>query len=327
MGTIAGLIFGKIDPRYPFNRGGTMTPFHIVRESPYQLDLATADRRWIILSLATLFVLPFACFGVLAFMEDEIRLFGASSIMIGLFLFALILMIAPFKLQLTIDSTKRTVTLNRFYLLGENIREKDWSFNEITDANLVKKGMANLIEIDINGKKANRYNFGVKTKDAQRSYHILQSWLRGLAPNSSAAASALDELINKKQNLQVLKNAEKLLYYFGGFSLIGGTTSLFAEQSLTSTPSITTILSLITGFLYLACGYGAKRRFETALWIAIVVVLAERLYWFIQTMSLGNGSWSTWLTWIFAIFVVSSLWSAIRSIRAVEEEPVFEPLV
>ena len=306
----------------------SITPFfRIEKETPSQLHLASADRRWVIIILALLFIMPLVCLGVLAFLDEEIRLFGVTGIGIGLSFFAFILFVAPFKSQLIINAGMRTVTLNRFYMLGENIREKEWTFNEITDANLVRQGFANLIELNINGKKAHRLNFGNKVNEAQRSYNILQSWLKGLIPDSNEAEVALQELGNEKQNQSALKNAEKMLNYFGIFSIIGGAMGFFADTSLASTISIPTIISIVTGLIYLACGYGAKRRFEPALWIAILVVLVERLYWFIMSGTLsGEGNWSSWLTWIFALFVVSSLWQAIRGIRTLEAEPAYKPL-
>jgi hypothetical protein len=306
----------------------TFTPsFRIEKELQSQLHLVSTDRRWVIIILALLFIMPLVCLGVLALLEEEVRLFGIAGIASGLFIFAFILLIAPFKLELIINSGMRTITLNRFYLFGENIREKEWSFNDITDVNLVKQGMANLIEVDINGKKAHRLNFGGKAGDAQRSYTILQSWLKGLALDSNEATTALQELAGEKKNQGALKNAEKLLNYFGVFSLIGGAMGFYMDNSLSASISIPTMLSIFTGLIYLACGYGAKRRIEIALWIAILVVLAERLYWFIMSGSLiGEGNWSSWLTWVFAIFVVSSLWQAIRSIRAMDEEPAYQPL-
>ncbi len=305
-----------------------LPPFRVEKELSSQLHLTSADRRWGLLILALIFITPLFCLGVLAFLEEKVRLFGIAGIALGLFFFAFILFIAPFKSQLIINSSMRTITLKRFYLLGESIREKDWSFNDVTDANLVKQGMANLIEVDINGKKALRISFSGKVEDAKRSYNILQSWRRGLSPDSNEAATALQELAGEKQNQQALKNAEKLLNFFGVFSLIGGAMGFFTDSSLTSSISIPTMISIFTGLIYLACGYGAKRRFEAALWIAILVVLAERLYWFIMSGTLaGEGSWSSWLTWIFAFFVVSSLWQAIRSIRATEEESLYEPLM
>lgn len=301
--------------------------FRLEKETPSQLHLVSADRRWVIIILALLFVMPFVCLGVLAFLDEEIRLIGFTGIGIGLFIFALILFVAPFKSQFIVNAGMRTVTLNRFYLLGENIREKEWSFNEITDINLQKQGMSNIIELDINGKKAHRLNYGGKQNEAQRSYNIWQSWRKGFVPDSNEAQAALQELASEKENLAALKNAEKLLNYFGVFSLIGGAMSFFADSSLSSTISIPTILSIATGLIYLACGYGTKHKFEPALWIAILVVIAERLYWFVisGTWS-GEGNWSSWLTWVFAIFIVISLWQAIRSIRTAEEEPVYEPL-
>ena len=302
--------------------------FRIEEEYPSQLHLASADRRWVILTLTLLLIAPLICLGVLAFLDEEIRFFGFASIGIGLSFLALILFVTPFKSKLTINSGMRTVIFSRSYMLGENIREKEWIFNEITDVNLVKNNFSNLIEIDINGKKAQRLNFGSKANEAQHVYNVVQSWIKGLIPESTEAETALQELASEKQTQSALKNAEKLLNYFGIFSLIGGAMGLFTDNALEATISIPTVIDIGTGLTYLACAYGAKRKFEPALWVAILVVLAERLYWFIMSGTLsGEGNWSSWLTWIFAFIVVSSLWQAIRSIRTMDKEAVYEPLV
>ena len=86
----------------------SITPFfRIEKETPSQLHLASADRRWVIIILALLFIMPLVCLGVLAFLDEEIRLFGVTGIGIGLSFFAFILFVAPFKSQLiiTINNT------------------------------------------------------------------------------------------------------------------------------------------------------------------------------------------------------------------------------
>lgn len=303
-------------------------PFlRIEKELPSQLHLVSPNRRWLILVIAVIAATPMVCLGLLAFTDEKTLLIGGATILFGLSVLAAILFTASYKSVLIINSGMRTVTINQHYWLGESIREKSWSFNEITDTNMVKQGMANLIEVKANRKKVLRLNFGGKTEEAKRSHHLLQSWLKGLTPESNAATTALQAMADEKQGQQFLKNAEKLLYYFGGFSLLGGVLGFFTNNTLTSTISIATIISLVTGILYLACGFGAKHKIEAALWIAIFIVLAERLYWFIMSGTLnGDGTWSAWLTWIFAFFVVSSLWKAIQSIRAMDEDPVYEPL-
>jgi len=118
------------------------------------------------------------------------------------------------------------------------------------------------------------------------------------------------------------------LTFFGIFSLLSGAMGFFTGTILNTNISLTTIIDIATGLIYLACGYGVKRRLEAALWVAMAVVISERLYRFIRSGILsGDGSWSAWLTWVFAFLIVSSLWQAISSMRAAEKElePVFEP--
>jgi len=303
----------------------------IEQELPSRLTLVSANRRWLILIGSIVFVLPMVFIGALLAMEEEIWMVGIAALATGLLIFALILLYTPFRSQLFIDSTMRRITINRYYWLGfggmGRNREKSWSFDDLTDANLVAQGWKKLVEFESNGKKELLLNFGGKAKDAQRTYDLMQSWLKGLTPDSLEATTALQELASEKQNQSALKNAEKMLSYFGGFSLIFGALGVFTDISLTSEISIATTLSIVTGLIYLACGYGAKHHSEIALWVASLVVIAERAYWFTLSGSLsGEGEWSSWLTWIFAFFVISSLWKAIQSIRAMEENPVYEPL-
>jgi len=307
----------------------SIIPFlRIEKELPSKLHLVSPDRRWVIMILGLLVVSPFVCLGALSITEEEIRLLGVVSILMGVFIILITLFFAPFKTQVIINSSMRTITINRHYWLGESIREKSWPFNEITDVNLVKQGISNLVDVKANRKVLMRLNFGNQANEAKRSHYLLHSWLKGLTPDSNAAVTALQEMTNDKQVQQHLKNAEKMLYYFGGFSLLGGLLGYFTDTTLTSTISIATIISVATGILYLACGFGARRKLEAALWVAIVIVIAERVYWFIISGTLsGDGNWSSWATWIFAFFVVSSLWQAIRSLRTMAEQSAFETVM
>ena len=308
-----------------------MSFLRIEKETSSQLNLISKDRRWLLLISALAFTMPLVCLGALLLTQEENGPFGAAGIFFGLSILILILLFTPFKSQLIINSSLRTITINLHYWLGlgslERTREKAWSFNEITDANLALQGWKKLVELESNGKKVLLLDFGRKAADAQRSYDVLQSWLKGLVPDSSAATTALQELASEKQSQQILKNAEKLLYFFGVFSLIDSALGLYTDSMPNSSISTLTMIKFLTGMIYLACGYGVKRRIEPALWVAILVVIAERLYWFIISGSLsGDGNWASWLTWVFAVFIVSSLWQAIRSIRVMEKEPAYEPL-
>ena len=307
----------------------TVVPYlRIEQELPSRLTLVSANRRWLILMLTLILTLPLILISVLLLTLEEVWPLGVVGILAGPFILAPILLFTPYKSHLTIDSYLRKVNLKRFYWLGfgalERDREKEWSFNDITQVNLK---VTRLIEIEAHNKKELVLNFGSKAKDAQRSYNLVQSWLKGFTPDSLEATTALQELAGEKQKQDALLNAKKLLNYFGIFSLLSGALGVFTDISFTTEISIATALSIVTGLIYLACAYGAKHRSEVALWVAILVVVAERAYWFIMSGTLsGEGEWSSWLTWIFAFFVVSSLWKAIQSIRAMEENPVYEPL-
>ena len=310
----------------------TAIPYlHIQEELPSKLTLVSANRRWLILIGSLVFVLPMVLIGTLLTLEEEIWMVGVAALATGLLILALILLYTPFKSQLTVDSTTRKVTLIRHYWLGfggtGRNREKSWSLDDFTDANLVSQGWNKVVELEANGKKGLLLLFGRKAMDAQRSYDLIQTWLKGLAPDSNEAKTTLQELASEKQNQGALKNAEKMLNYFGVFSLISGGLGVYTDITLASEVSIASMLNIFTGLIYLACGYGVKHRSEIALWIAILVVVAERGYWFILSGSLsGDGNWGSWLTWVFAFFVVTSLWKAIQSVRTMEESPAYEPL-
>ena len=306
----------------------TSIPFlRIEKELPSQITLVSPNNRWIILIAALLFSAPMLCIGGVVFVDQETRLFGVVGFFLGLLVLVLMLFFAPYKSLISIDTSMRMLVLHRYHWLGETIRERAWAFNDISEVNLVNQDWKHIVEVKSDRKKVLLLDFGGKAQDARRTHIVAQSWLKGFAPDSDVATLALQEIADKKQTQQALKNAEKMLYYFGGFSLLGALLGFFADNALTSAISVATIISLVTGIIYLACGFGAKQKLEAALWVAIVVVLVERLYWFIMSGSLsGDGNWSSWLTWVFAIFVVSSLWQAIRSIRNMQENPVYEPL-
>jgi hypothetical protein len=252
-----------------------MSFLRLENETPSQLHLVSADRRLLIMVLGLLAISPFICLGVFMMLKDQFRLLGIAFSLLGLLGIFITLFFAPYKSEVIINSGMRTITNVRHYWLGESIRENIWAFNEITDANFLKQGFVNLVDVKTNKKIVMRLNFGGSAREAIHAHNLMQSWLKGLTPESDAAATALQEMADEKQIQQSLKNAEKMLYYFGGFSLLGGLLGFFTDQTLTSTISITTILGLATGILYLACGFGAKHKIEAALWIAIVIVLAE----------------------------------------------------
>ena len=274
----------------------TVVPYlRIEQELPSKLTLVSANRRWLVLILVLAITMPAILIGGLLLTMEEVWMIGVAAIVMSLFILSLLLVNAPYKSQLIIDPYLRIVNLNKYYWLGfgalERNREKEWTFNEITHVN--QKG-ASLIEIEVQNKKELTLNFGFKKDDAQRAYNLIQSWLKGLTPDSLEATTALQELANEKKNQSALKNAEKMLNYFGGFSLIFGALGVFTDISLTSEISIATALSIVTGLIYLACGYGAKHRSEIVLWIASLVVIAERAYWFTLSGSLsGKGEWSS----------------------------------
>lgn len=307
-----------------------ISTLRIKKELSSQLILVSADKRWLILLGALFFTVPLLLIGMLLLLQEETVFFGMMSVGLGLSFLVMILLFSHFKSNVVIDRGARTLTLQRTYWLGfvvlERTREYTWSFNDLTNATLNSQGWKKLVALETNGKKVLLLDFGRKAVDARRSYEVVQCWLKGLVPDSSVAVAALQELENESQNQQALKNAEKLLFYFGIFSLIDVVLSLYTDNSLETNFSTLTAAKLLTGVIYLACRYGVKHRFEIALWIAIAVLLAERLYWFILSTSLRGSTWSSWLTWVFAIFVVSSLWQAIQSIRAQREEPVYKPL-
>jgi len=310
----------------------TSVPYlRIKQEEPSQLTLISTDRRWLVLLFSFLLGAPLILVGILL-MKDYDWVAVILPAATGLILVVIVLLFTSGRSQIVMNSNSSTITSSREYWLGigplKRVREKSWAFGDITETNVLSQGLYKLIEIKVGGKKELVLIFSVKAKkDAQRSYDILQSWFKGLPLDAPETVTILNEQENEKKIHEALKSAQKLLFYFGGFSLLSGAMGLFNETAITSSVSTYTIISIFTGVIYLACGYGAKQRSEIALWVAILVVLAERLYWFIQTRLL-NGAWNftSLLTWIFAFFIVSSLWKAIQSIRSMEDNSTFEPL-
>lgn len=301
-------------------------PFlRIENETPSHLTLTTTDRRWLIMFLTLFLVTPFFCMGVLFFNDRTIWLIGVASISFGLIVAALILFLTPYRAQLTINANTLSITFNRYYWLGQTVREKSWFFSDFTDVNIVSQGWKKVVEFKSHGKKVLLLDFGTRGEDAQRSLGFVEKRIKGYSQEASTITSAMQGLDVEKQNQQALRNAEKLLNIFGVFSLIMGALGLFTDNIVHVSISLSTIINFATGIIYLACGYGVKRRSEFALWVAILVVIGERLYWFIRSRSLsGGGTWSSWMTWVFAFFIIWSLWQAIRSIRATGEKPIIE---
>lgn len=301
----------------------------IEKELPTQLTLVSPNRRWLTLLLAFMMAFPIFFLGLLTIFGMDEMLFGMAILFAGSIFLATMLVFFQIRNQLLIDFNTRTLTFGQFFWLGfgalERYREQAWMSQEITDIAIRTQGLTTQITIKINGKKKFRLNFMNRLYDAQRTYDRLQSWQKGLMPDSGLTTAALKESVDKNQSQQALKSAEKLLYYFGIFSLLSAGMGLLTELSISSSVSTTTIIEILTGLAYLACAYGAKKRSEIALWVAILIVVAERLYWFIRSQAINSG-WSSWLTWIFAVIIVSSLWQAIRNIRTMKKDPVYEPL-
>jgi len=310
----------------------TSIPYlRIEQEQPSQLTLVSSAMRWLIMFFSLFFAVPLILMSFLALSGN----YWTLSILImsfGLLILILPLLFISGRSHMVIDSNSRLITLNSEYWLGVGslgrTRGKSWKMDEITNINIILAGIIKRIEIELNGKKEIWLLFSPKAnKDAQRSYDILQSWLRDLPFHTSEKIVVVDEQTKENKSQQALKSAEILLYCFGAFRLFSGVLGLFTDSIIASSFSIHTITSILTGLIYLACGYGTKHRSEYALWIAILVVISERLFNYWLTKFLG-GEWElskSLFVWIFVFFVVSSLWRAIQSIRSMENNPKFEP--
>ena len=298
---------------------------HVEQEAPSHLNLETTDRSFLIL-IASLFPTTLMlCLGLLLLQDERIWLLGIVSILIGLCFLGMVLYFSPFKSEISISSTMLTITLNRHYWLGETTREKSWYFNDFTDVNFVLQGWRKQVEFKSNRRKVLLLDFGNNGEDAQRVLSFVKNQIKGYEPDANIIASTMQNPNDEPKNQQLLRNTQKMLNIFGIFSLISGALGLFTDSFSNNKISPVTIINIVTGVIYLACGYGAKRRSETALWIAILVVIGERLYWFIQARALsGNNNFSSFLTWLFAFLVISSLWNAIRSVRVTEEKSIPE---
>lgn len=311
----------------------TAVPYlRIEQEQSSRLTLISSDRRWLIMFISVFFTAPLVLLG---FCLLSVNFWVLSIILMsfGLCILILPLLFSPWCSHVVIDSNSRVITLSRKYWLGVgtlgHTRGKSWKMDDITNINIMSAGFFKRIEIELNGKKELFLVFGFKShNDAQRSCNVLQSWLKDLPLDTPETITDSDgQEDNKNKSQQALRSAKKMLYFFGAFNLFGGVLGLSTDRILTSSITPYTVISIFTGLVYLACGYGAKHRSEIALWIAILVILAERLYGFIMTKLLGGGGtlWSSFFIWIFAFFVVSILWAAIQSIRSMKNDPTFNP--
>ena len=317
----------------------TASNLSLMEEMPRELLLNSPNRRWLSLFGMLISGFPWILIGILLLPEEGETLNGIIAILFGsLFTFAYLLL-APFYSVLSVKADSRSLILTRDYWLGLGTlgrkREKSWKFEDVTNTYISSRGLSKIIDIEINGKKDFVLGFSPRKKeDAQRFYDVFQSWRKGLTPDTGKAVEALDEIASKTTIVNSLKSVEKMLYFFGVISLISGGMDLMTAWAVEQNQFAMNfdfrssgILSFSVGLVYLACGYGAKKRSEISLWIAMLVVIAERLYEFLMTKSLG-GEWgfSSIFVWAFAFFIVSSLWKAIQSIRSMEDNSTFEPL-
>jgi hypothetical protein len=295
-------------------------------ETSTKLKLETPNRKWLFLIGVLLFLVIPVLLLIVAIQNGSDQIVGIVSFAIVFLMSFSFLLFNAFRSEVIVHSDARRIVLERSYWLGIGAlgrkREKSWSLDDVTNLDISSRGITKIIDIEVNGKKDFILGFSSRKKeDAQRFHDVLQSWRNGLPLDAPETINILNKQAEEKSVQDTLKSAQKMLFYFGGFSLLSGVMGFFTDSMLSSI-STYTMISIFTGLLYLACGYGAKQRSEIALWIAMFVVVAERLYWFVQARLL-NGAWnfSSVLTWVFAFFVVSVLWKAIQSIRTMEENP------
>jgi lysylphosphatidylglycerol synthetase-like protein (DUF2156 family) len=135
-----------------------------------------------------------------------------------------------------------------------------------------------------------------------------------------------------EQSDKTLAGIAKLLYIFGAFSLLSGGLDLFTywmakvnEMSLGLDLKLMSVISFVAGIVYIACGVGAKKRQEGAIWIAMIVLVVERFYGVGQALMDGADLNSSVIIGVaITFFLLSYLWNGIKTIRAIDEQPLFD---
>ena len=313
----------------------TIPYLRVKRKDMALVILDTKNRRWLMLFFALLFGFTLMFLGFAISMADgSLTTVNILTMFVGLLIFLMMLFFLRTYAEISFSAKTETITLNENYWVGVGkfgrLRKRTWVFADIEEVNIASVGLYKRVEIVFSKKQGLGLNFSPKAKDdAQEFYDILQSWRKGLVPDSREALEVLDELKSKATLVESLKKVENMLYFFGAISLISGGTSLMTSNlvemhSLTNNVGFISpaVISIIKGLVYLACGFGVRKHSEASLWLAMFVVIAERLYAFVMTKTLG-GEWSfsSIFVWLIAFFLLSILWGGVQNIRKIEESP------
>ena len=236
-------------------------------ETPTKLKLETPNRQWLFLVAVLLFLAIPTLLLILTIQNgwDD---------MVGIVIFAIVflmclsfLLFVAFRSDVFILSDSRQIVLERSYWLGIGAlgrkREKSWSFDDVTDLDILSVGTAKRVDIEINGKKEFVLGFAPRAKeDAQRFFDVLQSWRNGLALDAPETLSILNKEAEEKTIQERLKNAQKMLFYFGIFSLFSGATGLYTDNmlDLSSTFSLISSQGFCTWLVHMVQSNAQKLR-------------------------------------------------------------------
>ena len=309
----------------------TLSYLRIEDEQPSELILGYPNKRWLVLFGILMASIPWIFLGISVFLSGNGRNVGVGFVLFGLLILFFMLFFLPVHSSVSINQETRIVRASRQYWLGigvlERVREKTWRLDRITDINKVVSGSNKIVEIYIDGRKALVLAFSPKVKnDMPQFYTVLQSWVMNLPVGTPETLSVVNKILIEKDLDTTLKNAEKVLFYFGTYSFLSGITALFYELSHSSLLPIYSILILIIGLVFFILRYGVRQKAELSLWMAMLVVGFYVVFLGVG-ISLVSGIWlfTLVLTVLFAFSTLVTLWTAIQSLRIVEDNPKLGP--
>lgn len=228
--------------------------------------------------------------------------------------------------QMTLDTANRQVLYIRRYWLGvgryRRIRTTALPVHEIEAIKVLEAALKDAIVVrDVNRKS---YQFPVSHREHKKvrsfieSVHRLQGMPRSLETSGtpSSLMTSQKPITNPEQLKIFLDKQGKGLSWMGGLDIIIGLFGVLAG----SLPELWLVnwINIIGGSIYLACGFGIRKRWMWAPWMAILVLVGERLlsYFYSQSHNLPIS----WSFWVFPAIILILLLGTISTISNLERQ-------
>jgi hypothetical protein len=290
----------------------------IRQDLPSQLLLQLPGSRLAVLGLMIACIILSLGFIYIALSLKEVGVAVLVTFLVGGGSFALALF-ATIEAQLVINADARSITLTRRYLLGLGpflrLREKQWSFERFTRVHYQKIWGNNQIELEVDNKIQLVLNFGVNSTDASLASQKLASWLENEQSQLGGPTTEPGKVLTIEQHKQLVKNVSQMLFLLGGGNILFWT--LVSPVGLSTLRSI---IGIVTGFSYIAFGFGAQRKSKLAVSLAIPIYAIERIYSLTSNAAVKGWGWASCVSGSFALFAIMALWYGIKSMRAIEQE-------